>query len=38
MKNIVKFAIIVAIGLLLSILPAPNGLSQGWLDFLLFIL
>ncbi len=38
MKNIVKLAIIVAIGLVMSCLPAPKGLSQdGWIFFSLFL-
>ncbi len=38
MKNSVKFVIIVFIGLIMSFLPAPNGLSRdAWIFFSLFV-
>lgn len=38
MKNIIKLAVIVSVGLLLSLLPAPEGLSrEGWIYFSLFV-
>jgi len=38
MKNIAKLAAIVVIGIIMSLLPAPEGLSRdGWLFFSLFL-
>ena len=38
MKNLVKFVIIVIIGLIMSLLPAPEGLTQdAWIFFSLFV-
>jgi citrate:succinate antiporter/L-tartrate/succinate antiporter len=38
MKNIVKIVAIVIIGLIMSHLPAPEGLTQeGWIFFSLFV-
>jgi len=38
MKNLVKFFVIVAIGLIMSLLPAPEGLTQdAWIFFSLFV-
>jgi L-tartrate/succinate antiporter len=38
MKNIVKLAVIISIGLIMSLMPPPNGLSHnGWIFFSLFV-
>ena len=38
MKNTVKLAIIVAIGIIMSLMPPPDGLSKdGWVFFSLFV-
>ena len=38
MKNLVKFAIIVSIGVIMSLFPPPGGLSRdGWIFFSLFV-
>ena len=38
MKNIIKLGIIIAFGLIMSFLPAPEGLSrEGWIYFSLFV-
>lgn len=37
-KNFLKFAIVVIIGVIMSVLPAPEGLSRdGWIYFSLFV-
>lgn len=38
MKNLIKFAVIVCFGVIMSLLPVPAGLSQdGWIFFSLFV-
>jgi L-tartrate/succinate antiporter len=38
MKNLLKLIVIITIGVILSLLPAPEGLSQdGWIFFSLFV-
>ena len=38
MKNLLKLILIITIGVILSLLPAPEGLSQdGWIFFSLFV-
>jgi len=38
MKNLLKFVVIVIIGLIMSLLPAPEGLTQdAWIFFSLFV-
>ena len=38
MKNLIKLAVIIAVGLAMSLMPAPEGLSRdGWIYFSLFV-
>jgi L-tartrate/succinate antiporter len=38
MKNLVRFVVIIIIGVIMSLLPAPEGLTQdGWIFFSLFV-